>query len=204
MQMLFGPSDGTAKEGGFKICIRPGDFVVPMCHEGMNRSQVRARGGVCLYDGVSFVYEARRGAAPVRAHPVICARMPRKCCASSAFGAVLLSLPAAPVAQVLYLVMNGVKRVFKRLPARVAVCHGADSGFDPHRGAVVTSEETLFQFVHGVLLPRATAGEWVGISFSCFCRYGGVSCMACVRPARPLDVHCPLCGLKIASLRVCR
>lgn len=43
--MLFAPSEEEflAKPGEFLIGLRPSDLVLPMCHEGMNRSQVRLR-----------------------------------------------------------------------------------------------------------------------------------------------------------------
>ena len=44
LQIVFAPSDESIAKGEpFCIHVRPGDFVIPMCHEGMNRSQVQPR-----------------------------------------------------------------------------------------------------------------------------------------------------------------
>ena len=40
-QVVFGPNEDECARGtDFKIDIRPDDLVIPICHEGMNRSQV--------------------------------------------------------------------------------------------------------------------------------------------------------------------
>ena len=42
VQVVFGPTeeDFTAGHSGFQLHLRLGDVIVPMCHEGVNRSQV--------------------------------------------------------------------------------------------------------------------------------------------------------------------
>ncbi len=44
LQMLFAPPEADCQAGTpgteFSVHIRPEDFIIPICHEGMNRSQV--------------------------------------------------------------------------------------------------------------------------------------------------------------------
>lgn len=101
---MFAPSEGDVKSRrNFSVHIRPEDFVIPVCHEGMNR------------------------------------------------------------AQILYLVLHGLKRVLvpPDCPRRVCVPHGAESGFDPYQAYANLTEHNVYGYIHGRMLPRGAEGDWV-------------------------------------------
>jgi hypothetical protein len=103
-QIVFAPSEEDVKAyRHFCVHIRPEDFVIPICHEGMNR------------------------------------------------------------AQILYLVLHGLKRslVPAGSPRRVCVPHGAESGFDPYQAYTDLTEHNVYGYIHGRMLPRGAEGDWV-------------------------------------------
>jgi hypothetical protein len=94
--------------GSWSFALRSADFVLPACHEGMNRSQV------------------------------------------------------------LYLVLQGLRRVYaSNEPVRVAVPHGAESGYDPHAAydAAALTLDNMYEYVHGVMLPRGAPGDYLHDNF---------------------------------------
>jgi hypothetical protein len=44
---------------------------------------------------------------------------------------------------------------------RVCVPHGAESGFDPYQAYKDLTDETMYGYLHGRMLPRGSPGEWV-------------------------------------------
>lgn len=98
----------STKPGEWAFHLRSQDFVLPACHEGMNRSQV------------------------------------------------------------LYLVLQGLRRVCAtNEPVRVAVPHGAESGYDPHAAydAATLTEDNMYAYIHGHMLPRGSPGDWLHENF---------------------------------------
>jgi hypothetical protein len=64
--------------------------------------------------------------------------------------------------QIMYLALHSVKRALDSDGTpRVALPHGAESGFDPHQGFSDLNEYNALEYLHGVMLPRGTPGEWV-------------------------------------------
>jgi hypothetical protein len=103
VQIIFAPAEEKIKEGHrFSVHVRPEDFTVAMCHEGMNRAQITT------------------------------------------------------------LVLHGVKRsMIGEGNLRVCVPHGAESGFDPYQAYKDLTDETMYGYLHGRMLPRGSPGEWV-------------------------------------------
>ena len=64
--------------------------------------------------------------------------------------------------QIMHLVLFGVKRgmVTPGLE-RVSVPHGAESGFDPYQAYHDLTDDSMLGYIHGKMLPRGAAGEWV-------------------------------------------
>jgi len=70
--------------------------------------------------------------------------------------------------QVLHLVLQGLRRVYANDEVvRVAVPHGAESGFDPHDAydAATLTEDNMYSYIHGRILPREAPGEWMHENF---------------------------------------
>ena len=102
-QMVFAPlEEEVTSRHNFVFHLRPDDLAIPICHEGMNRSQL--------------MYLALHGAKRGHVHPG---------------------------------------------NARIAVPHGAESGFDPYQAYADLRGDNVFGFLHGVCLPRGQGGDWV-------------------------------------------
>lgn len=134
-QVLFAPTEDEIAAGyGFQFGIRYTDKVYPVCHEGVNRSQVRR-------------------SAPVRA-PVA---------ATVAFVLVPLSadtLRELAAAQVTFLVAQGIMRKLGNHFYNVERPHGAETGFDPHAGFTSVTEDNYYEFTHGAMLGPEAPSEW--------------------------------------------
>ena len=94
--------------------------------------------------------------------------------------------------QILYLVMQGLRRVYAaNEPVRVAVPHGAESGFDPHTAydAVTLTEDNMYEYIHGRILSRGEPGEWLHENFY---NVFGVS-----KQRRPGEVTAAALGLEL-------
>lgn len=79
----------------------------------------------------------------------------------------------------IYMCMVHVIHLVPPVPQHVCVPHGAESGFDPYQGYRDLTEDNVYTYIHGRLLPRSTPGEWVRSlphSTSCRCVLIGV-CM---------------------------
>ena len=70
--------------------------------------------------------------------------------------------------QVLYMILQTLKHKMglnTRKKLRLSVPHGAESGFDPHKAYKDLTEETLYGYIHGVMLPKEESGEWLHQNF---------------------------------------
>lgn len=93
-------------------------------------------------------------------------------------------------AQIMYLVLHGLKR--SHMPARVALPHGAESGFDPYQAYHNLDAGNVYGYIHGRILPLEhplSAGDYMGRNFQ---RVFGLP-----KARRVGQDHCELAGLEL-------
>ena len=120
-----------------KIIINKDDYVVPICHEGMNRSQILKILLLCLKMKIN----------PMGANEF--ADFADRHCDFTPTGFV------AECERDLK-----IRDVFQ-----VEEAHGAETGYDPYQGYTKLDDDSVFTYLLGKALPYGSEGEWLHTNF---------------------------------------